>query len=196
SHVSTSRVTSAFNRVFMITRTNGSLGSWILIDLLSRPNQVVKKVYCLIRGTDKQRLRLAFEQRKQDVTLLKDEKRLIILPQMDLSDKYLGQSIKMYKELQMEVTDIVHSVWKMNFDLLIEHFESDCIQGVYNLLKLAQETRIRFHFMSTFASTESSVVKEEPLRRRGESTLPQIGYGQSKYVAEHICMVAADSWGK
>ncbi|CAF1347549.1 unnamed protein product [Didymodactylos carnosus] len=181
------------NRVFLITGANGSLGSWIIRDLLLRSN--VDKIYCLIRGPDQARFYQTFQQRNDEQILHDNEKRFIVLDSMDLSQQYLGQTEEMYKELQENVTDIIHSAWKVNFNLTIKDFENDCINGTYHLLKLAKAKKMRFHFISSVSSAGSGqIIKEEPLPRQPGLPLKQ-GYGQSKYASEHICWIAMKEWG-
>ncbi|CAF1084633.1 unnamed protein product [Adineta ricciae] len=187
-------------RVFLITGANGSLGNFVIRDLLRQSESIVKRVFCLLRGSNtQQRLFESFEQRQLDVSILKDslEQRLIILPSsMNLSDEHLGQTEDIYQQLQNEVTDIIHVAWKMNFNQTIKDFEQDSIFGVYNLLRLASSNQMQFHFISSIASAGSgllSTIKEEPLPRMAQVALPQ-GYGQSKYAAEHLCWAAMNLW--
>lgn len=190
-------------RVFLITGSNGSLGNFLIRDLLNRSESVVKRIYCLLRGSNTQeRLIQSFEQRQLDTSLIiksLDNKRLVILSSsMNLSDDHLGQDDSIYHELQREVTDIIHAAWKMNFNQTIKDFEYDSILGVYNLLKLAASNHTQFHFVSSISSACSgllSTIKEEPLPRIAEIALPQ-GYGQSKYVSEHLCWAAMSLWSK
>jgi acyl carrier protein len=182
-------------RIFLVTGANGSLGSFIIRDLLKQ--SIVKRVYCLLRGEDtKQRLRESFQQRKLDINSLLDQRLVILSESMNLSDEYLGQNNEIYQELQNEVTDIIHSAWKMNFNQTIKDFEYDSILGVFNLLKLSASNNIQFHFISSISSAASgllSQIKEEPLPRNPEIALPQ-GYGQSKYASEHLCWTARSLW--
>jgi thioester reductase-like protein len=141
------------------------------------------------------------QARKQDPKVLLDTTRIIILP-MDLSDEKLGQTAAIYNLLQSEVTDIIHSAWKMDFNMTIKDFDRECLQGLYYLLKFAcaSPTRspMRFHFMSSIGSAGSGLVneiKEEPLPRHVKIAVAQ-GYGQAKYAGEHICWAAMDLWGK
>ncbi|CAF2957194.1 unnamed protein product [Rotaria sp. Silwood2] len=190
-------------RVFLVTGSNGSLGSFIIRDLLKQSESIVKRVYCLLRGSNtKERLFQSFEQRQLDISLLiksfeQEKPRLIILSSsMNLSEEHLGQTDLIYQELQNEVTDIIHTAWKMNFNQTIKDFEYDSIFGIYNLLKLAASNNMQFHFISSISSASSgllSYVKEEPLPRNAEIALPQ-GYGQSKYAGEHLCWAAMNLW--
>jgi thioester reductase-like protein len=117
---------------------------------------------------------------------------------MNLTEQYLGQSDRIYRKLQHRVTDIIHLAWKMDFNQTIKQFEHDCIYGLYNLLKLANENNMQFHFISSISSASSGLlttVKEEPLPRQPQIALPQ-GYAQSKYIAEHLCWTANKYWSK
>jgi thioester reductase-like protein len=160
-------------RVFLVTGANGSLGSFIIRDLLKQ----------------------SIQQRKLNISLL-DQRLIILSSSMNLTDEHLGQTDQIYQELQNEITDIIHSAWKMNFNQTIKDFEYDSILGVFNLLKLSASNNIQFHFISSISSAASglfSQIKEEPLPRNSQIALPQ-GYGQSKYAAEHLCWAARDLW--
>jgi hypothetical protein len=187
-------------RVFLITGANGSLGTQVLLHLLEKPQ--VSRIYCLLRGENPaDRLRDAMQARKQDPAVLLDKTRIIVLP-MDLSSEKLGQTAAMYDLLRSEVTDIVHSAWKMDFNMTIKDFDRECLQGLYYLLKFACASSarlpMRFHFISSIGSAGSGLVdeiKEEPLPRHVEIAVAQ-GYGQAKYAGEHMCWAAMDLWGK
>ena len=187
-------------RVVLITGANGSLGSEILLQLASKPQ--VSRIYCLVRGENAaHRLRDDMESRKQDTTILLDTARIIILS-MNLNDRELGQSTTMYERLRGDVTDIIHSAWKMDFNLTISDFDRECLQGHYQLLKFASsslsQVPMRFHFISSVASAGSGLigkVSEDPLPRQKGISLAQ-GYGQSKYAGEHMCWAAMTYWGK
>jgi thioester reductase-like protein len=183
-------------RVFLITGANGSLASFIIRDLLKQP---IQRVYCLLRGQNtKERLHESFQQRKLDINSLLDQRLVILSDSMNLSDEYLGQTEQIYQELQNEITDIIHSAWKMNFNQTIKDFEFDSILGVFNLLKFSSFNQKQFHFISSISSASSGIlsqIKEEPLPRNPQIALPQ-GYGQSKYASEHLCWAAQNSWSK
>lgn len=192
-------INSRDKRIVLITGANGSLGSHLLLQLLEKPQ--VHRVYCLLRGEDPiDRLCRTMEARKQDSTILTDITRIIVLS-MDLTKETLGQTAAMYEQLQHEVTDIIHSAWRMDFNMTIKDFDWESLQGLYYLLKLASSSStqipMQFHFISSVSSAGSGLinpVKEEPLPRQMGVTLAQ-GYGQSKYAGEHICWPAMDLWG-
>jgi hypothetical protein len=103
-------------RVFLVTGANGSLGSFIVLDLLKQ--ETVSKVFCLFRGQNKNRIIKEFEQRHQSTQIFNENNnRLILLPNMKLSDEFLGQDMDTYNQLCHEVTDIVHSAYRMDVSL-------------------------------------------------------------------------------
>ena len=188
-------------RVYFLTGANGSLGNFILRDLLQQPIEIVKCVFCLLRGENPQeRLFQSFEQRQLDLAILNkslQNHRLIILSEsINLTEEYLGLSSETYHRLEDEVTDVIHSAWKMNFNQSVKDFRDDTILGLYHLLKFCRKSRIQFHFVSSISSGGSGLlnpVKEEPLPRDPQVALPQ-GYGQSKYIGEHLCLRAKEDW--
>lgn len=187
-------------RVFAVTGVNGSLGSQILLQLIRRSD--IDRIYCFVRGENPtERLCQAFEKRAQDSRTLMENNRTVILT-MNLNDDRLGQTQEIYDQLRSEVTDIIHSGWKMDFNMNIKDFDQDCLQGLYRLLEFAanakEEKLIRFHFISSISTAASNLfeeIKEEPLPRHLELALAQ-GYGQSKYAGEHMCWAAMDLWSK
>ncbi|CAG8590553.1 1859_t:CDS:1, partial [Scutellospora calospora] len=177
----------------LITGVTGSLGSFILRDLLKNPN--VLKVYCLVRASDENngwaRLKNSFEQRNLDTSLL-SKQQVIILP-CDLGDSKFGQTEKIYSKLVQEVTQIYHVAWRLDFNSKIEAFERENIGGTVHLLMLAREAyahhqNVHFNFISSISTTLRSKtnIKEDELPKDISCALIN-GYGLSKFITEHVC---------
>ncbi|CAG8676807.1 1720_t:CDS:1, partial [Dentiscutata heterogama] len=177
----------------LITGVTGSLGSFILRDLLN--NLSVLKVYCLVRASDENhgwsRLKDSFEQRHLDSSLLSKE-RIIILPS-DLGDSKFGQPEKIYLKLVQEVTQIYHVAWRLDFNNKIQVFERDSIAGTVHLLMLAREAythhqNVHFNFTSSISTTVRSKtnVKEDELPHNISNAMPN-GYALSKFITENVC---------
>ncbi|CAG8836686.1 9981_t:CDS:1, partial [Cetraspora pellucida] len=177
--------------IALITGATGSLGSFILRDLLMNHN--VLKIYCLVRASDENngwfRLKDSFEQRHLDTSLLSKE-RVIILPS-DLDDSKLGQTEDVYLKLVRELTEIYHVAWKLDFNSKIDVFERECIGGTVNLLMLARNAyihhqNVHFNFTSSISTSIGSKthVKEDELPQDISSALLN-GYGLSKFITEH-----------
>lgn len=180
--------TSKKPKVVMLTGVTGSLGSFMLRDLLL--DKSVKKVYAIVRGREEQlmdRLVDAFESRALDSSLLKTD-RVEVLP-MRFNDPFLGFGEKKYNDLKEEVTIVQHCAWLLNFNMPVDHFDKECIAPFYNLLKFAyhQVNPMHVHFISSISASAASgsVVTEEPLPFDSHVAMP-MGYAHSKFVVEML----------
>ncbi|KAL9553202.1 hypothetical protein MBANPS3_003393 [Mucor bainieri] len=173
-------------KVVLLTGATGSLGSFMLRDLLQDPT--VGKVYCCIRGKDSQlrdRLVESFESRSLDTSLL-DTDRVEVLP-MRFGEPFLGLTEERYHQLKKEVTIVQHCAWLLNFNMPVDHFDVECIQPFYNLLKFAYKevNPMHVHFVSSVSASAflGSVIAEEPLPLDSKCALP-LGYSASKFIVE------------
>lgn len=176
-------------KVILLTGATGSLGSFILVDLLKDIS--VQKIYVCIRGDEEDlqdRLVDAFHRQSLDIHLLKTE-RLEILP-MRFSEPWLGFDQKRYHCLQNEVTIIQHCAWLLDLNMPIDHYDKECIAPFYNLLKFAykQENPMHVHFISSVSAAANNAnkdnqVSEEPLPMDAHIAM-DMGYGQSKFIVE------------
>ncbi|GAW00066.1 acetyl- synthetase-like protein [Lentinula edodes] len=187
----------------LLTGCTGSLGSHILLQLLSLKN--VERVYCLVRNTDtensiRERLMVQFGVYGLPKELLAEKASSIVILPADLSDPNLGLSASTKQELESKVTHIIHGAWRLDFNLPVERFSKTEIAGVRHLidLSLAQPLlHTRFIFISSIGSVQNhssiSAVPEQSF------SVPSIagfdGYSQSKYTAERIIDVAVSRAG-
>jgi thioester reductase-like protein len=187
--------------IIVLTGATGALGAHIL-DLLQKSKNI-HAVYCLVRGADehaaRERVSKALQQRGL-VDLLPGDTNshnIKVVPAR-LSEERLGLDDELYEYLAQEATSIIHVAWTVNFRLKLRSFVKDNITGVRNLLDLAlKEHRSnppRFTYCSSTASimnssSDSSGLLPECMQPDPSSASP-LGYSQSKWVAEHICLEA------
>jgi thioester reductase-like protein len=176
-------------KVILLTGATGSLGSFMLRDLLL--DSTVKKVYCPVRGKQGQlfqRLIEAFESRFLDISLLKNTERVQAVP-MRFNEPYLGFGKARYDQLREEVTIIQHCAWLVDFHMPVDHFDKECIAPFYNLLKFSskEENPMHVHFISSVsaAALAGPEIEEAPLIFDSFVAMP-IGYGQSKFIVERL----------
>lgn len=174
------------DKVVMLTGATGSLGSFMLRDLLK--DETVKKVYCLVRGKEstlQDRLVDAFKSRHLDSSLL-DTERLEVLP-MRLSEPNIGLTKERYDQLKEEVTIVQHCAWLLDFNMAIDHYDKECIAPFYNLLKFAyrEANPMHVHIISSVSASAAlgPEIEEKPLPFDSHVAMP-MGYGQSKFVCE------------
>ncbi|KNG87110.1 hypothetical protein ANOM_005305 [Aspergillus nomiae NRRL 13137] len=181
----------------ILTGSTGSFGSYLLDALLSDPS--IKKVHCLNRSSDAfERQRSSFHDRHLNVKALLSPKAEFLTA--DLGEKSLGLSMSKYNELLNTTDAIMHNAWKVDFNLSVYSFEQDHIRGMRNLLDLSIYSRKRVHmYLVSSIATASSW---DPSRRKiPEDIVPDTvqpplqGYGQSKYVAENVCLAASSRSG-
>lgn len=189
----------------VLTGATGYIGVQLLKTLLNRSD--VSRVYCLVRtrqGRDHeaaaQRISsiIATCQLKDD--LAADSLRKLICFSSNLSSADLGLSAVEYSEIKVTVTHVIHNAWSVNFNMSLESFEPN-VASVVHLLNLTRRQQDKPHpraftFISSVAAVATALdgkhVAQERIYEWQEAD-PRNGYGQSKWVAEHICAVAAKS---
>ena len=188
-------------QVVLLTGATGSLGVYILKDLLLSPQ--VSKVYCPVRGpsgtltNDQQvlmaRVKQAFIERHLDTTLLDEGGSKVQVLPMDMDNsEHLGWGKDTYDRLRNEVTIVQACAWLVDFNQPVTHFDKSCIQGLYNLLHFAyrRTNPIHVHMISSVSATAGvgapSNVPESVLMPANPHTALPNGYAQSKYIVEHL----------
>ncbi|TFK50396.1 acetyl-CoA synthetase-like protein [Heliocybe sulcata] len=182
----------------LITGTTGGLGSYMLWALLQDEN--VECVYAFnrrsTRATLADRQKLAFTDRGLPVDLLDSSK--LVLVEGEESKTNLGLGSTMYEKLRTSCTHILHSSWRLDFNLAVSSFEPN-IAGVRNLIDLGLASSYGSHFRFIF--TSSVGVSQGWNREMGlfpeKSDLPidvavGAGYGESKFVSEQLLRRASE----
>ncbi|KAG1726867.1 putative aminoadipate reductase [Suillus paluster] len=182
-------------RVVLLTGSTGTLGSYMLADLLGRPE--VSTVYLLNRfsaasGTYSSLRQLkAFEERGLNTRLLTASRKIFYL-EGDISQDSLGLAAPTYERLKCSVTMIIHNAWRLDFNLALSSFEPN-IRGTRMLLDLALASTHAASLRFVFVSSIGSVLGRDP----SQGPVPEdllcdpvmaigSGYGESKHVAEQI----------
>ncbi|GAB7359369.1 hypothetical protein MBLNU230_g6020t1 [Neophaeotheca triangularis] len=179
--------------IIVLTGATGALGAHILAQYRNSPS--VSKIYCLVRGADEnaafERVNKALLQRKLS-PLATNTDTAVEVVQAQLSDERLGLSTAQYDQISREATTIMHVAWSVNFRMKLRSFVKDNIAGVRNLVDLAlaspKRTPPRFAFCSSVASVMASELNPIPeLLMEDPASATELGYSQSKWVAEQIC---------
>ncbi|KAJ7502652.1 acetyl-CoA synthetase-like protein [Mycena galericulata] len=179
--------------VYAVTGTTGSLGSFILSLLLNKPG--VSKVYLLNRKAEgrsiEQRHQSAFQARGLDYGLLAravDEGQAVYV-EVSLQQTMLGLNAETYERIRVEVTNIVHCAWTLDFNRILPSFKSH-IWGVRNLIDLALSSPHASPAHITFLSSIAVVAKWEGTAPEASidnhSACINQGYAYAKYVAEKV----------
>ncbi|KAJ9115675.1 putative NRPS-like protein biosynthetic cluster [Naganishia adeliensis] len=166
-------------KTVILTGATGSLGSHLLHQLVSSPSDRVKKVVCLVRGSDDavalDRVKRALDHRKLEY----DSRRFDVLAAR-LGKADLGVGEEAYLSLTRDADVIIHV-------------------STRNLLDLAAKSashKTRVLFCSSIASALNGLGKGDTVYEKlseDPNTAVPIGYSQSKWVTEQICARANES---
>lgn len=191
---------SVHKQTIVLTGTTGSLGAHVLSELVSRAN--IDTVYCLVRAKDTRdaayRVTQSLYQRKLYHTLPLNARAKINALPSEFSNAHLGLSRATYKSIAEEVTNVIHCAWAVNFNWGLPSFEKDCIGGVSNLINLCLANgspRATFDFCSSVSTVAKSPYMDTPEQVSHFDWAQNMGYAQSKCIAENLCIAAAQKAG-
>ncbi|KAJ7845316.1 putative aminoadipate reductase [Mycena leptocephala] len=182
----------AGHSVVLLTGSTGSLGSQILASLIK--DDRVKRIYAFNRPSERaltssERHRAVFEDRGLDTSLLSSPKLSFVEGQT--YEKDLGVAVNLYNKIRDSVTAIIHTAWMIDFNKALSSFEPH-IRGTRNLIDfvLICPCAPRFVFTSSISAAlawdRALGACQEELTDLGGDVSATTGYGQSKFVAEHI----------
>ncbi|EED23430.1 NRPS-like enzyme, putative [Talaromyces stipitatus ATCC 10500] len=189
-------------RYIVITGTSGSLGSHTAANLALQSD--VRIIYCLIRAGSTmeayERLAKSLRERRLYDSLSDTARSKLVALPVNLSDPRLGFDEHTYNLITSQITDLIHCAWSVNFNWQLASFEKDNIAGVKNLidlcLKSQRPTPASFNFCSSISAIVNTAENEIPEALPNSLSYAQeMGYAQSKLVAEHICQKAAEQTG-
>ncbi|KAJ5670286.1 acetyl-CoA synthetase-like protein [Penicillium maclennaniae] len=178
----------------ILTGSTGSLGNYLLHNLLSRPS--ISKVYCLNRSDAASRQKKGMEEKGLQVEV-GDWANKVEFLQASFGEIRFGLEEAKYEEMLDSVDTIIHNAWKVDFNNSVESFEDTHIRGLRRFVDFSRASRFRahLHFVSSISTVGSwtpdmgPVVPELPMED-SSMVLPQ-GYGESKHVSERICLEAS-----
>ncbi|KAG0150685.1 hypothetical protein CROQUDRAFT_668328 [Cronartium quercuum f. sp. fusiforme G11] len=191
----------------ILTGSTGSLGAHILNELLKEPAQNVQSVVCLVRKTDHKTPRVrvleSFEKRMINTSILEANENRLRFCHFDLSDESLGlcdDDIAFIMGSDRLV--VIHAAWTVDFLKPLSSFGAQNLRGLQSLLNLFGQSvgarsstnaqrRAKFIFCSSLSSVSNrhdhdNELVEEIMTHDPKRAI-EIGYAQSKWVAEEIC---------
>jgi thioester reductase-like protein len=184
------RQTSPESWNVVLTGTTGSLGSHLLATLDAMPVSKIRKIFCLNRSADG-KVRQEKSNTARGLKATWNEERIHFI-QADLSQADLGLGSEKYTELLREATVIIHSAWKVDFNLSVDSFEPQ-IRGVRNLLDFSARSanKAPLIFISSISAAFGWLEKHPkvmvPEAVIDDYDAPEhIGYGESKFISEHL----------
>ncbi|KAF9505928.1 hypothetical protein BS47DRAFT_1322053 [Hydnum rufescens UP504] len=185
--------------IVLVTGTTGALGTTILAQLVLMHS--VSRIYALNRPGKrllKVRQEEALEERGYDPVIASSPK-VVLLESNGTSDT-LGLPLEVYNEIRTSVTSILHTAWRVDFNLSASSFEP-LYKGLRDIINLALTSpypsppRVVFaSSVSVFSDWHSDTPAPEA-SIQDPSVVLGIGYGESKWVAERLLELAAEKSG-
>ncbi|GKZ77685.1 type I Iterative Polyketide synthase (PKS) [Aspergillus niger] len=184
--------------VVILTGSTGTLGAYILLELLQMPN--IHRVYCLCRSADAASRQIRGFQ-LQGLEVPGSFKNRVEYIRVDLPAPKLGMPDTKYEELRLSVDIVIHCAWELSFSKAFDIFERIHIRGLSRLFELSQRCQYRphIHFMSSLLALYAKETQSSSSNVQGPGQKPAspwpIGYTESKLIAEEMCRLASTKWG-
>ena len=178
-----------------LTGSTGTLGPYLLRAFLD--DSRISRIYCLDRSAQ---FRDAHSSRLAASGTASDSR--VKYFRIDISKESLGLEPALFAELKDNVDIIVHNAWKVDFRHSIHSYESVHIRGIRRLIDWSTDSprSPRIVFVSSASAVGNWIIMHKE-RAREPPTIPekvifdyeaaqQMGYGESKHVAERILDIA------
>ncbi|MBD2093757.1 amino acid adenylation domain-containing protein [Trichocoleus sp. FACHB-591] len=178
----------------LLTGATGFLGAFLLQELLQRTEA---HIYCLVRATTVSeglsRVQSTLEKYQLWQSAFNQSRISPILG--DLAQPLLGLAPNEFDRLAAQIDAIYHNGADVNFFKPYTQLKAPNVLGTQEVLRLACQTKVKpVHHISTVSifgnpSSDSSIIREdEPID--GHETHLDLGYSQSKWVAEKLVWIA------
>lgn len=180
----------------MVTGATGSLGAHVVSELAQMSS--IHQIYCLVRADDisqaMRRVRSSLIQRKVYHRLTLPCRRKIVALPSDFAKPDLGLNETSYAEITSRLLAVIHCAWSVNFNMHLSSFKKGNVAGVSHLLSLCRSAQppASMNFCSSVSTCSRATETPVPERCPDLEWAQEMGYAQSKSVAEHLCAKAAD----
>ncbi|UPX13017.1 uncharacterized protein EKO05_0003546 [Ascochyta rabiei] len=183
----------------LLTGATGAVGAHLLRNLVINPT--VSQIYCPVRAPDSSTARTRILSALEHARLLPLDPTIhlpkIVAVPCDFAALDLGLPASLVAQFSSTLTHIIHNAWSVNFNHSLRSFETHSLRSTHFLLNLAASS-IRWPKPTvTFVSSIAAALCAEPADAIPEilhpwSTVAEMGYAQSKWVAEHMVAAAAE----
>lgn len=167
----------------MLVGSMGSLGPYLLHNLTQDPS--ISHIYCLNRSPNP-------EQRQRDAhraRSLSTNFEIVSFLYANQNHPYLGMPIEQWKDLQRDVSHVIHNAWPINFNMSLDSF-APTMRAVRQLADFAALSLhdATLHFVSSTSAgmnrPADSQIPEGPIDSWAHAM--DTGYAASKLVSERV----------
>ncbi len=176
-----------------LTGATGFVGAFILRDLL---DQTPAAVHCLVRAYNPDHGRQRIRQNLEGYNIWKPGYEQRIIPVVgDLKHPLFGLSAEAFQQLAETVDSIYHCGSKLSYIAPYEHLKPANVGGTQEALRLAAHSKPKpVHFVSSLGIllAYKDLQGGEETDDLDASKCPDVGYFQTKYVAERVVRIARE----
>lgn len=179
-------------RIFL-TGVTGFVGAYLLRDLLETTRA---DIYCLVRAYNHEHAFQRIRQNLESYLIWKDDYQKRVIPVIgDLKLPLFGLAADDFQALAENIDSIYHCGSKLSYVAPYEYLEAANVGGTQEGLRLA--TRIKpkpFHFVSSLGIllAYKDLNGGNEADELDETKCPEVGYFQTKYVAEKVVRIARE----
>jgi amino acid adenylation domain-containing protein/thioester reductase-like protein len=180
-----------------LTGSTGFVGAFLLHELLE---QTSAKIYCLVRASNEKEGFQRLQETLEKYQIWNSSHSSRIIPVCgDLDRPLLGIPPEQFAHLAIQIDKIYHNGAQVNFAKPYSAMKAANVQGTEEVLRLACQGKLKpVHYISTCGVygpigylTGIQLIKEDDdIDIAKDYLYPDIGYVQSKWVAEKIVHIA------
>ncbi len=178
-----------------LTGATGFVGAFLLHELLQ---QTTADIYCLVRAPNQQEGRKRIQNNLESYLLWHESLSSRIIPVVgDLSQPLLGLSEYQFLSMAEKLDVIYHNAALTNMVYPYSAVRGHNVLGTQEILRLASKVKVKpLHFISTLSVFDlvdfSEGKKVWEVDNLNGVPVPDIGYVQSKWVAEKLVTTARE----
>jgi thioester reductase-like protein/non-ribosomal peptide synthase protein (TIGR01720 family) len=178
-----------------LTGATGFVGAFLLYELLQ---QTTADIYCLVRAPNAESGKKRLQSKLESYLLWDESLSPRIIPVVgDMSQPLLGLDNEQFRAIAKKLDVIYHNAAFINLVYPYSVVKAANVLGTQEILRLASQIKVKpVHFMSTLSVFDSvdcsegkKILEVDNLEHVG---VPDIGYVQSKWVAEKLVTTARE----
>ncbi|NWG16780.1 MAG: thioester reductase domain-containing protein [Chloroflexi bacterium] len=176
-----------------LTGVTGFVGAYLLRDLLETTGA---DVYCLVRAYTPEHALQRIRQNLDSYLIWKDDYQRRIKPVVgDLKLPRFGLAPDAFEKLAEDMDSLYHCGSKLSYIAPYDYLEAANVGGTQEGLRLATSVKAKpFHFVSSLGIllAYKDLNGGNEADDLDETKCPEVGYFQTKYVAEKVVRIARD----
>ncbi len=176
-----------------LTGVTGFVGAYLLRDLLETTRA---RVHCLVRAYNPDQAVQRVRQNLDSYLIWQEAYQSRIVPVVgDLKLPLFGLTEAAFRDLAARIDSIYHCGSKLSYIAPYEYLKAANVGGTQEGLRLATTLKAKpFHFVSSLGILLAfkSLVGGQESDELDETKCPDVGYFQTKYVAEKVVRLARD----